>query len=207
MPAKYVLSGTGTGIGKTLAAAALMLGLDASYWKPVQCGTEKETDTQTLRRFTGLPVDRFLPEAYVFKAALSPHRAAELENKTIEVEKLHPPACERMLIIEGAGGLLVPLTRQALMADLFARWQIPLILCARTELGTLNHTLLSLEAMRARKIPLHGILFLGAPNDDNKRTIAAFSGARVLGHIPVIEAITRENLGTAFAQNLDKNAF
>lgn len=206
MPARYILSGTGTDIGKTLTAAVLMLGLDASYWKPVQCGTE-ERDVDTLRELTGLPADRFLPEAHVFKAPLSPHRAAELENKEVEFEKLQPPSCDRTLLIEGAGGLLVPLTRKMLFADLFAQWQIPLILCARTELGTINHTLLSIEAARARKIPLHGIVFLGPANEDTTRTIQAFSGVRILGHIPLLPKLNTAALSAAFTQGFDKAMF
>ncbi len=203
MPARFVITATGTDIGKTLVAGTLMLGLGASYWKPVQCGLEPETDTQTLQRLTKLPQDRFLPEAYIFKAALSPHRAAELEEKEIDFDKLYIPKCDTTLLIEGAGGLMVPLTRRHLMIDLFAKWQVPLILCARTELGTINHTLLSIEAIRARTIPLHGIIFLGIDNPDTMKTIAEFSGARVLGHIPTLPEVSEASLSAAFTQHLD----
>jgi dethiobiotin synthetase len=206
MPARYILSGTGTDIGKTLTAAVLMLGLDASYWKPVQCGTSAR-DTKTLHELTGLPADRFLPEAHVFQAPLSPHRAAELENKEVELERLQPPSCDRTLLIEGAGGLLVPLTRKILFADLFAQWEIPMILCARTELGTINHTLLSIEAAQARKIPLHGLVFLGPENEDSMRTIQAFSGARILGHIPLLPKVNTAALSAAFTASFDKAMF
>jgi dethiobiotin synthetase len=205
MPARYVLSGTGTDIGKTLAAAVLMLGLNASYWKPVQCGEERDIDV--LKEVTGLPAEHFLPEAHFFKAALSPHRAAELENKEVELEKLQPPSCDRTLLIEGAGGLLVPLTRKILFADLFAQWKIPMILCARTELGTINHTLLSIEAAQTRKIPLHGLVFLGPDNEDTMRTIQAFSGTRILGHIPLLPKINATTLSAAFTQGFDKAMF
>jgi dethiobiotin synthetase len=111
------------------------------------------------------------------------------------------------LLIEGAGGLLVPLTRKMLFADLFAQWKIPLILCARTELGTINHTLMSVEAARTRGIPVHGIVFLGPENADSMRTIAAFSNARILGHIPQLGALDVNALAATFTQRFDPAIF
>ncbi len=201
MTQRFIITATGTDIGKTLIAAVLMLGLKASYWKPVQCGTggtEGETDTQTLRRVTELPGERFFPESCVFRNALSPHRAAELEGREIDPEKITMPACDAPLLIEGAGGLLVPLTRKFLLVDLFAKWQIPVLLCASTALGTINHTLLSVEALKARKIPLRGLIFTGPENPDNIRTICEFSGARALGCLPPLEAPSPARLSTAF---------
>lgn len=204
MPMRYVISATGTDVGKTVTAGVLMLGMNASYWKPVQCGAEPETDTRTLRRLTGLPPERFLPEAYVFKNALSPHRAAELENREIDFDNLDPPACHRTLLIEGAGGLMVPLTRDKLFIDLMTRWKFPLILCARTELGTINHTLLSLAAAKSRGIPLHGVIFIGPENEDNINTIAHFSGAPVLGHIPLLQKLTPASFSAAFTHGFNR---
>jgi len=200
MARPFIVSGTDTGIGKTAAAALLTLGLDAHYWKPIQSGTADGTDTATVKALTGLPDSRFLPEAYVLTEPLSPHRSAELDGIEIDSERLALPQVEGPLIVEGAGGLMVPVTRRRLQIDLFAQWGAPVILCARTGLGTINHTLLSVEALRARDMPLHGILFVGDDNPDNIRTIAEFSGARVLGRLPWLEQLHAESLKAVFAE-------
>lgn len=176
-------------------SAALMLGLQTAqlnphYWKPVQSGIEDGVDTKTVQNLTHLPDERFFPERYIFSEPLSPHRAAELDNTSIDMDDLRDmskiPECDGPLIIEGAGGLMVPLTRENLYINLFKEWQIPLILCARTGLGTINHTLLSLEAIWERGIPLKGIVFIGEENLDNIRTIAEFSKVKILGHMPLL---------------------
>ncbi len=188
----FIISGTDTGIGKTTCAAMLTLALQGIYWKPLQSGTMDGTDTETVRHMTGLPPEHFLPENYVLSQPLSPHRASEIDGITIT--NITPPHTDKPLIIEGAGGLLVPLTRQKLQADMFAAWNVPLILCARTGLGTINHTLLSVEALRARKMALHGIVFIGDDNPDNIKTIADFSAAKILGRIPHLDTFTPSSL-------------
>ncbi len=207
MTRALVISGTDTGIGKTTVCAMLTAALGATYWKPIQSGIEDETDTQLVRRVTGLGDDRFLPESYVLSRPLSPHRAAELDGVAIDLERLTLPTVAGPLLVEGAGGLMVPLTRQKLLIDVFAAWQAPLILCARTGLGTINHTLLSIEALRARHIPLHGLIFIGDDNADNIGTIAAMSGARVLGHLPHLNTITRETLAQVFVHRFKTSDF
>jgi dethiobiotin synthetase len=203
----FIVSGTDTGIGKTTVAAMLVLALDALYWKPIQSGTQDGTDTQRVRALTLLPDDRFLPERYVLLQPLSPHRAAELDGIAIEPEALMVPAAARTLIVEGAGGLMVPITRRVLQIDLFADWGLPIILCARTALGTINHTLLSIEALRSRRLQLHGLIFVGNDNADNVRTIAEFSGARVLGHVPQLQSIDRGALLDAFVRGFRREDF
>jgi len=203
----FIVSGTDTGIGKTTVAAMLVLALDALYWKPIQSGTQDGTDTQRVRALTLLPDDRFLPERYVLLQPLSPHRAAELDGVAIEPETLMVPAAARTLIVEGAGGLMVPITRRFLQLDLFADWGLPIILCARTALGTINHTLLSIEALRSRRLQLHGLIFVGNDNADNVRTIAEFSGARVLGHVPQLQSIDRGALLDAFVRGFRREDF
>jgi dethiobiotin synthetase len=203
----FIVSGTDTGIGKTTVAAMLVLALDALYWKPIQSGTQDGTDTQRVRALTLLPDDRFLPERYVLLQPLSPHRAAELDGVAIEPEALMVPAVARTLIVEGAGGLMVPITRRFLQIDLFADWGLPIILCARTALGTINHTLLSIEALRSRRLQLHGLIFVGNDNADNVRTIAEFSGARVLGHVPQLQSIDRGALLDAFVRGFRREDF
>jgi dethiobiotin synthetase len=207
MTQNYIITGTDTGIGKTTAAAMLTLALDADYWKPIQSGTADGTDRATVQALTGLPDGRFLPEAYVFTQPLSPHRAAELDGVDIDFMQLHQPETERRLIIEGAGGLLVPINRHVLQADLFAAWGAPLILCCRTGLGTINHTLLSCEAIRRRGIDLHGLLFIGDDNPDNIRTIAEMTDAPVLGRLPQLERMDRDALTTAFADHFRREDF
>jgi len=203
----YIVSGTDTGIGKTTVAAMLVLALDALYWKPIQSGTQDGTDMQRVRALTLLPDDRFLPERYVLSHPLSPHRAAELDGVAIEPEALAVPATAPMLVIEGAGGLMVPITRRLLQIDLFADWSLPIILCARTALGTINHTLLSIEALRSRRLQLHGLIFVGDDNPDNMRTIGEFSGARILGHVPRLQSVDRAALLDAFARGFRREDF
>ena len=203
----YIVSGTDTGIGKTTVAAMLLLALDALYWKPLQSGTQDGTDRERVQALTHLPADRLLPERYVLSQPLSPHRAAELDGVAIDPKSLAVPAAERTLIIEGAGGLLVPVTRQLLQIDLFAGWDLPVILCARTALGTINHTLLSIEALRSRRMRLHGVIFVGDDNPDNIRTIAEISGARVLGRLPRLESLDRAALLDAFARGFRREDF
>jgi dethiobiotin synthase len=203
----YIVSGTDTGIGKTTVAAMLVLALDALYWKPIQSGTQDGTDMQRVRALTLLPDDRFLAERYVLSQPLSPHRAAELDSVAIEPKLLAVPAAARTLLIEGAGGLMVPITRRLLQIDLFAEWGLPIILCARTALGTINHTLLSIEALRSRRLQLHGLIFVGDDNPDNMRTIAEFSDARILGHVPWLQSIDRAALLDAFARGFRREDF
>lgn len=203
MTARFVVSGTDTGIGKTVFAAALAGALNARYWKPVQSGLEGETDSDVISRLSGLPIEHILPEAYRLTAPASPHLSARLDGVEIDMAKLEPPSCADPLVIEGAGGLLVPLTERTVFADVFARWRIPVILCARTSLGTINHTLLSIEALRRRDIPICGVAFIGAENADTQATIAAIGRVKVLGRLPFVERLTPENLSRAFRENFD----
>ncbi len=203
MSTRFVVTGTDTGIGKTVFAAALTAALGARYWKPVQSGLEDETDSETVARLSGLPAHHILTEAYRLSAPLSPHLSARLDGIEIDAARLEPPACAGPLVIEGAGGLLVPLGKDALLADVFARWRVPVILCARTSLGTINHTLLSIEALRRRDIPLRGIAFIGPENADTQETIAAIGQVQVLGRLPLLKSLTRETLRRTFNENFE----
>ena len=194
MTKTFVVAGTDTGIGKTTVAAMLMLGLNGRYWKPIQSGTEDGTDSERVRTLTALADDRFVPESYVLSQPLSPHRAAEIDGIEIETARLALPETNGTLIVEAAGGLLVPVTRRTLQIEMFAAWGAPVVLCARTALGTINHTLLSIEALRNRSVALHGLVFVGDDNPDSIRTIAEFSDSRVLGRLPWLEIIDRAAL-------------
>ncbi|MBI5128499.1 MAG: ATP-dependent dethiobiotin synthetase BioD [Rhodopseudomonas palustris] len=207
MSPRIVVTGTDTGVGKTVFAAALAGALDADYWKPVQAGLDDGTDRDCVLRLSGLPDARLLPEAYRLNTPASPHLAAELDGVTIDPDRLVLPQTQRALVIEGAGGLLVPLTRTLLSIDVFARWQAPVVLCARTTLGTINHTLLSVEALRTRSIPLLGIAFIGDENAESERVIVEFSGARRLGRLPHLPELTSTALRAAFAANFTVDDF
>src|SRR5258706_9195276 len=157
---RVVITGTDTDVGKTVFAAALAGRLDGSYWKPIQSGLDGGTDRDMVARLSGLSSDRILPEAYRFVTACSPHRAAAIEGVAIDPDRLTPPDTGLPLVIEGAGGALVPLAPDLLFADLFAAWGAPVVIVARTVLGTINHSLLTIEALRARRIPLLGVAFV-----------------------------------------------
>lgn len=195
---RFVVTGTDTGIGKTVFAAALAGATGAPYWKPVQAGLDDETDSEVVARLANVAV---VPEAYRLVTPASPHLAAEIDGVTIDPDQLTPP--EGDLIVEGAGGALVPLTRTLLYADMFARWQIPVIICARTSLGTINHSLLTIEALRARDVPIHGLAFLGDAVEDSEAIIAQISGVRRLGRLPIIDPLTPQKLAAAFSANFD----
>jgi dethiobiotin synthetase len=194
-----VVTGTDTDIGKTVFAAALTAALHGSYWKPVQAGLDGGGDRATVAHLSGLDESRILPEAYRLTTPCSPHRAAEIDGVAIDPARLVPPACDRPLVIEGAGGALVPLGGDLLYADLFARWGFPAVIVARTALGTINHSLLTVEALRARGVPILGIAFVGEPIEDTEATIARLGRVRRLGRLPRLDPLTPEALRTAFA--------
>lgn len=258
---RFVVTGTDTGIGKTIFAAALAGATGAPYWKPIQSGLEDETDSETVARLLPVqsmgesqtarsasgtaseargggattspqspsvspaPAARFtlsackavegdchlpttsslggpiLPEAYRLNTPASPHIAAEIDGVTIDVAALIPPPGD--LIVEGAGGALVPVTRTTHYADLFARWQIPVIICARTALGTINHSLMTIEVLRARGVPIHGLAFLGDAVEDSEAIISQLSGVRRLGRLPILDPLTPDNLAAAFNANFN----
>ncbi|MBD9375039.1 ATP-dependent dethiobiotin synthetase BioD [Rhizobium sp. ARZ01] len=207
MSPRFVITGTDTGIGKTVFSAALTDALGAHYWKPVQSGLEEEMDSETVQRLGEIPAERILPEAYRLRTPASPHLAARVDNVQIEAEALTPPQIGAPLVIEGAGGLLVPLTERVVFADVFARWQIPVILCARTGLGTINHTLLSLEALRTRSIPVFGVAFIGEPHEDTQAIISELGGVRSLGRLPKLTSVTPDMLRQRFRENFDIDLF
>jgi dethiobiotin synthetase len=204
---KCIITGTDTDVGKTVFTAMLTLALGAHYWKPIQAGVSEDIDTRVVQNLTGLPRERFFPENYILTEPLSPHRAAELDNIEIDVANLNPPEFEGPLLIEGAGGLMVPLTRRNLQINLFKRWGLPVILCARTQLGTINHTLLSLEALWARNIPVHGIAFIGPDMPDTVNIIQEQSGVKVLGCLPWLNNLNAQTLLQAFEENFRREDF
>ncbi len=194
----FIISGTDTGIGKTLLSSLFMASLpEYHYWKPVQSGTEDGTDSETVCRQSECTRDRVIKEAYIFSAPLSPHAAAKIDGMKIEASHLRLPDA-RPLIVEGAGGLLVPLTDRLLFIDVFRSWELPLVLACRSALGTINHTLLSLEALRARKIPIAGCVVIGEENPGNEEAIEEYGGVPILGTIPHLDVIDAPTLREVF---------
>ncbi len=209
MKNNIVIAGTDTNIGKTICSALLMSVLKGTYFKPVQSGCAEENDTKIVKRLSELDDNHFLQEKYLLKASLSPHKAAESENIIIEDKELILPEKVKFnpLIIELAGGLMVPVNRQTLFIDIIKNWDAQVILCARTSLGTINHTLLSIEALKAKNINLAGIVFIGEKNLDNQRTIIQFSKAKKIGNIPVLKTINKNILEKTFYDNFDVKYF
>ncbi|CDO36270.1 MULTISPECIES: dethiobiotin synthase [Novosphingobium] len=197
-----IVTGTDTEIGKTVFAAALTGALGAHYWKPVQAGLEADGgDRDRVARLAGIAPERVLPDAYRLTTPCSPHLAAEIDGVAIDPERLALPQVDGPLVIEGAGGALVPLTRQMTYADQFARWQCPVVIVARTMLGTINHSLLSIEALRGRGIAILGIAFVGDAVEDSEATICEMGKVRRLGRLPRLDPLTPETLRAAFAEH------
>ena len=198
-----VVTATGTDIGKTVFAAALTAALDGCYWKPVQAGLDDGSDLERVGRLSRLPAERLLPEAYRLTTPCSPHRAAEIDGVTIDVDALEPPRCDRPLVIEGAGGVLVPFTRRTTFADVMARWRLPVVLVAATSLGTISHSLAAIEALRTRKVDIRGVAFVGDAVEDSEATIAEMGEVKRLGRLPMLDPLDPGALAAAFAANFD----
>jgi dethiobiotin synthetase len=201
-----IVTGTDTDIGKTVFAAGLTAALGARYWKPVQAGLADGSDAASVVTL-GVPADRVLPEAYRLTTPCSPHLAAEIDGVTIEPDQLALPEVDGALVVEGAGGVMVPVTRELIFADLFARWGKPVVLVARTGLGTINHSLLSIEALRSRGVPILGIAFVGDAVEDSEATIATLGKVRRLGRLPRLDPLNAATLAEAFATAFDLEAF
>ena len=182
---RLVVCGTDTDVGKTVVSALLVEGLGARYWKPVQSGVEGGGDRDRVAALLDLAAERIVPEAYRLAAPVSPHWAAE---------RLALPPGDGPLVVECSGGLLVPLRRDWLQIDQVACWGLPVVLVARSGLGTLNHTLLSLEALRQRRIPVLGLVLNGEPHPDNPRTLAELGGVPVLAELPPLDPLDRDAL-------------
>jgi dethiobiotin synthetase len=197
----FIVTGTDTDVGKTVFAAALAGHLGGWYWKPVQAGLDGGTDRERVAALSGLAPERILPEAWRLTTPCSPHRAAEIDGVEIDPDALVLPE-QRPLAVEGAGGALVPLTRKVLFADLFARWGLPAIVVARTSLGTINHSLLTIEALRTRGVPIHGVAFVGDPVEDSEATICAVGGVKRLGRLPWLDSLDAGSLRAAFAAGI-----
>lgn len=191
---RFFVTGTDTDVGKTVAAAWAILHMNAHYWKPVQCGTEGGTDPDRVQLIAGVGTDRILPSAYVLPEPLSPHEAAKRAGVEISLDTLALPQHEGPLVVEGAGGLLVPLNDKHYVIDLIAQLRLPVILVCRSQLGTINHTLLSLEALRKRYIPIAGVVINGPKMPHNREAIQQFGRVKVLAEIPYLDPLDAASL-------------
>jgi dethiobiotin synthetase len=188
----FFVSGIGTVIGKTLVSAILVEALKADYWKHIQAGGLDNTDTMVVKSLISNTVSKVHPESYSFLNALSPHAAAELEEIHIRLPEIRIPETNNTLIIEGAGGLMVPLNEEELVIDLIAGLKAKVVLVSRHYLGSINHTLLSAEALKRRSIPVKGIIFNGEPNAFSENIILKHTGFEYLGRIDAGMEISAE---------------
>jgi len=196
------VTGTDTGVGKTLAAACLVRAWTAHYWKPVQTGLADEAgDSATVATLADVPPERLIPPRHALLAPLAPQAAAVREGVTIALDDFALPAAAP-LVVEGAGGVLVPLTADALMVDLMVRLGLPVVVVARTALGTINHTLLTLEALRARRLSVAGIILSGPPDAGNRAAIESFGAVRVLAELPQLPRIDAEAVARLAADRI-----
>lgn len=191
---KFVVCGTDTDIGKTLISSFLVRGLNSFYWKPIQSGIDNETDSEFVQRISEVSNEKILKEAYIFSNPVSPHWAAEIDKVEIKKSALNLPEIDQNLVIETAGGLMVPITRDFLQIDQIKIWDLPVIIVCRSSLGTLNHTLLSIEALRKRKIKILGLIINGEKHFDNPKTLKSFSNLPVIAEFPLIEDLNGNTL-------------
>ena len=205
----FFVTGTDTNVGKTVLSALLVAALDAVYWKPVQTGAVEGADRESVRAWTGVSEDCLPQERYVFNPPVSPHLAARQVGVRIDLDSFEFPKARagRKWIVEGAGGVMVPLNERELMRDLMRRLGLPVVVAARTALGTINHTLLTLAALRDAHLNVRGVVLIGEENIENRRAIEHYGNVHVIGHIPVLERIHRAALLDVFEKHFDRHSF
>ena len=201
---KYIITGIGTDVGKTVVSAIVAQALKATYWKPVQAGDLDNTDSMKVDRYTTDEVS-VLPEQFKLNHPMSPHAAAMLDGVSVCLEDFVLPEVEGNLIVEGAGGLLVPLNSAGLLfADLCQHLNLPIILVSRHYLGSINHTLLTAEVLKNRNLLVKGIIFNGKENSASEAIILQLTGFKNLGRIPQVENIDQAFI-SEHAQILEAN--
>lgn len=183
MPRRIFVTGIGTGIGKTIVSAVLCETLKADYWKPIQAGNLDNSDSNVVRNLVSNTTTKVHPETYLLSQPLSPHAAAAIDRKSIDLNKIIAPSTENTLVIEGAGGLMVPLNQKDLIIDLIVLLRAEVILVSQNYLGSINHTLLSAEALKTRNIKCAGILFNGEKNGYSETFILDYTRLKFLGRI------------------------
>lgn len=189
-----IVAGIGTDVGKTVVAAILTEALQADYWKPIQSGSPDHTDTDAVRSLVTNPISVFHKEAYRFSQPLSPHAAAAIDEVEIDLLKLDLPVTTNTLVVELAGGVMVPLNASALNIDLLLKWNAPVVLVSQHYLGSINHTLLTVEALKHKKIEIAGIIFNGKTNSATENFILQYTGLPCLARINQEEQLTKETI-------------
>ena len=191
---QYFVTGIGTEIGKTVVSATLVEALQADYWKPIQSGDLDHTDSMKVQNWISNTQTRIFPERFRLTMPLSPHASAAIDGVEIKVSDFQLPPTDRPLIVEGAGGLMVPLNHQETMLDLMQNLGLPVILVVRHYLGSINHTLLSLEVLRSRGIVLAGLVYNGVENVASEEAIECLSSCKILCRLPELEVINAQNI-------------
>ncbi|RYD84501.1 MAG: dethiobiotin synthase [Sphingobacteriales bacterium] len=191
------ITGIGTGIGKTIISAILVEKLKADYWKPVQSGDLEDSDTLKVKALVSNPVSVFYEETYRLTQPFSPHKSADIDGIVIDPEKFILPQTTNQLLIEGAGGLMVPLNDSFLMIDLIKQLGARVVLVSQNYLGSINHTLLSVAALKQYGIPLEGIIFNGVSDTYSEEYILNYTGAKLLGSVPDFTAIDKNVIAEA----------
>ncbi|MFN5183666.1 MAG: dethiobiotin synthase [Bacteroidota bacterium] len=191
---KIFVTGIGTDVGKTVVSSVLTEALEADYWKPVQTGNYYGTDTDQVKKLVSNPKTVFHPEAYSFEPQLSPHAAAHTIGTAIDVDTIQLPNTQNNIIIEGAGGILVPLNNNFFMIDLIKRFDAETILVVQHYLGSINHTLLSIEYLKSKGVKFLGIIFNGSTQKLSEEVIVNYSDVPILGHINKETYINRESI-------------
>jgi len=190
---KIFISGIGTDVGKTVVSAALLQAYGCDYWKPIQAGTPR--DTETIRSLVGNAESFFHDEHIVLSKPMSPHAAAKIDGVNISLSQISAPkAKSELLLIEGVGGLLVPLSETQLAIDMAFHFDAEVLLVSRHYLGSINHTLLSCEAIKQRKLPFLGIIFVGSENKETENAILGFSGAKFLARLPEVAEVNSRSI-------------
>lgn len=178
-----IIAGCGTEIGKTIVSAIITTAMQGDYWKPIQCGEAENSDTTMMHQLINVDKHCIYNPAYSLKAPLSPHHAARLEGVSIDIDSIIPPKTLRPLVIESVGGVLVPLNSHKLSIDLFNLWNSKWVIVSKHYLGSINHTLLTIEVLKQRKISIAGIIFNGEPNVDTETAILENSQISCLGRL------------------------
>ena len=208
-PGGLFVSGTDTNVGKTVLSALLTAALGGIYWKPVQSGAREGTDRQAVTRWAEVAEANTRPECYCFDPPVSPHLAAREAGVVIDLDRIHAPVLQdgTLLIAEGAGGVLTPLNDTATMLDMILRLGMPVVIASRTTLGTINHTLLTVAALRQAGAVIRGVVTSGHENIENRRAIERYGACPVIGNIPWLQFIHRKALLEVFESRFDKNRF
>jgi len=197
------VSGIGTEVGKTVISALLAQALEADYWKPVQSGDLDYSDSHKIREWAPA-VRKIHPETFRLENPLSPHASARIDGVEIRLKQFHLPETDNFLVVEGAGGLWVPLNEKKSMLDLIQHLELPVVMVSRHYLGSINHTMLSLEALNQRKIPLAGLIWNGPSTPDTERIIEQFSGVRALLRLEEFPGIDDQVIARAAALHSEK---